>query len=313
MYLANCFYMLGTIVSQIMSMLSNPKLTITLGRRRKIKCKFHPGTASPCIPCAARGSRCLDQRDVTLVSESIIDTESVSLRERVAVLEKMVRNHAITHEPTLSHEDFDIEDDPVEADERAPFVSMLNEAEVCWKLILDYDRPLIVFKGSIEIHQVTRPVREIPSHKSPPIYKQSSSNACFKLRSVLPEYDLLISTLSQNGSWWSSFRHKVQVVCQGSYEDLSAFAARAYTSSDPAELGMLVVAYARSAGNNYHLYGLVDRLAIPDSAHSYSAEEMELLLLLAKAYSDNGQPRQSWMMYRKGLAISEVMVILSDT
>lgn len=259
-------------------------------RRRKIKCKFHPGTASPCIPCAARGSRCLDQRDATSVNESNINTESVSLRERVAVLEKMVRNHVITHEPTLNHEEFDTEDEPVEADERAPFVSMLNKA-----------------KGSMESHQITRPVQEIASRKSPPFYTQSSSDACLKLRSVLPEYDLLISTLSQNGAWWSSFRQKVQVICQGTYEDLAAFAVRAYTSSDPAKLGMLVVAYARSTGNNHHLYGLVDKLAIPDSAHSYSAEAMELLLLLAKAYSDIGQPRQSWMMYRKGLAISEVM------
>lgn len=247
------------------------------------------------------------------MNESNINTESVSLRERVAVLEKMVRNHVITHEPTLNHEEFDTEDEPVEDDERAPFVSMLNKAKVCCQVMLDYDGPLIVSKVSIESHQITRPVHEIASRKSPPFYTQSSSDACLKLRSVLPEYDLLISTLSQNGAWWSSFRQKVQVICQGTYEDLAAFAVRAYTSSDPAKLGMLVVAYARSTGNNHHLYGLVDKLAIPDSAHSYSAEAMELLLLLAKAYSDIGQPRQSWMMYRKGLAISEVMVILSDT
>ncbi|KAF5561457.1 hypothetical protein FPHYL_6191 [Fusarium phyllophilum] len=202
----------------------------------------------------------------------------------------MVRSHAITQGPALSHEEVDLEDEPIEADERAPFVSMLNKAE-----------------GSVETYQITRPVHEIPSRKTPPFYTKSSSEACLKLRSALPEYDLLISILSKNGAWWSSFRHKVEVICQGSYEDLAAFAARAYTSSDPAELGMLVVAYARSTGHNHHLYGLVDRLAIPDSAHSYSAEAMELLLLLAKAYSDIGQPRQSWMMYRKGLAISEVM------
>ncbi|KAF5566243.1 hypothetical protein FNAPI_1242 [Fusarium napiforme] len=203
----------------------------------------------------------------------------------------MVRNHAITQRTALSHEEADPEDEPVEADERAPFVSMLSKVE-----------------GSTDSSpQVTRSVQEIPSRKSPPFSAQSSSEACLKLRSVLPEYGVLISTLSMNGAWWSSFRHKVEAICQGSYEGLAAFAARTYTSSDPAELGMLVVAYARSTGHHHHLYGLVDRLAIPDSADSYSAEAMELLLLLAKAYSDIGQPRQSWMMYRKGLAISEVM------
>ncbi|KAF5552607.1 hypothetical protein FMEXI_2758 [Fusarium mexicanum] len=203
----------------------------------------------------------------------------------------MVRYHGLTHEPAVNHEGGDLEEKPAEADERAPFVSMLNKAE-----------------GSMEGHpQVTRPVHQIPSRKSPPFYTQISSDACLKLRLVLPEYDLLISTLSKNGAWWSSFRQKVQVICQGSYEDLATFAARAYMSNDPAELGMLLVAYARSTGNHHYLYGLVDKLAIPDSAHSYSTEAMELLLLLAKAYSDIGQPRQSWMMYRKGLAISEVM------
>ncbi|KAF5591066.1 hypothetical protein FPANT_5799 [Fusarium pseudoanthophilum] len=203
----------------------------------------------------------------------------------------MVRNHAITQGPALSHEEADPQDEPVEADERAPFVSMLSKAE-----------------ASTERHpQVIRSVQEISSRKSPPFSAESSSEACLKLRSALPEYDILMSTLSKNGAWWSSFRHKVEVICQGSYEDLASFAARTYTSSDPAELGMLVVAYARSTGHHQHLYGLVDRLAIPDSAHSYSAEAMELLLLLAKAYSDIGQPRQSWVMYRKGLAISEIM------
>ncbi|RBR15721.1 hypothetical protein FVER53590_13387 [Fusarium verticillioides] len=162
----------------------------------------------------------------------------------------MVRNHAITHEATISHERANTEDESVEADERAPFVSMLNKAE-----------------GSVETRQIARPVHEIPSHKSPPFYTQSSSEACSKLRSLLPEYDVLLSTLSENGAWWSSFRHKVEVICHGSYEDLAAFAARVYTSSDPAELGMLVVAYARSTGHSNHLYGLVDRLAVPDSAH----------------------------------------------
>ncbi|KAF5722693.1 hypothetical protein FMUND_2570 [Fusarium mundagurra] len=203
----------------------------------------------------------------------------------------MVRNHAITQGPALSHKEADLDDEPFEADERAPFVSMLNKAE-----------------GSVESQlQISRPINEIPSRKIPQLYTQSSVEACSELRSLLPEYDVLISTLSKNGAWWSSFRHKVEVICQGSYEDLAAFAARAYTSSDPAVLGMLVVTYARSTGHHHHLYELADRLAIPDSAHSYSAEAMELLLLLAKAYSDIGQPRQSWMMYRKGLAISEVM------
>lgn len=170
----------------------------------------------------------------------------------------------------------------------------------------------LLFKGPIDGHlQRLQPVQNRVTDKLQPLYTQSINHACSKLRSLLPEYDLLMSTLSRNGAWWSSFRHKTQAICQGPYEGLTAFAAHAYTSSNPAEVGMLVAAYARSTNQHHHLYELVESLVIPNSAHSYSAEAMELILLLAKAYSDIGQPRQSWLMYRKGLAVSEVMVISS--
>ncbi|KAF4337757.1 hypothetical protein FBEOM_8354 [Fusarium beomiforme] len=261
-------------------------------RRRKIKCKFPTGNTSSCIPCAARGSRCLDQRDVAPVNESKNNVEMTSLRERVAVLEDMVKLQSQrSQDPTLNLERLGLEDGPLEADERAPFVSMLNNSA-----------------APVEVHpQLPNSIQEIPSYSSTTFITQSSSDACLRLRSSLPPYDVLMSTLSQNGAWWSSFRHKTQAICQGSYEGLVAFAAHAYTSSSPAELGMLVAAYARSTGQHHHLYRLVESVAVPDSAQSYSAEVMELLLLLAKAYSDIGQPRQSWLMYRKGLAISEVM------
>jgi hypothetical protein len=80
-------------------------------------------------------------------------------------------------------------------------------------------------------------------------------------------------------------------------------------SSIPAEVGMLVAAYARSTGQHYHLFEFIESLSIPNSTQLYSAEALELVLLLAKAYSDIGQPRQSWLMYRKGLTIAEAMVI----
>jgi hypothetical protein len=154
-------------------------------------------------------------------------------------------------------------------------------------------------------------VQNTATYKSQPLYTQSTSHVCSKLRSTLPEFDALMSTLSRNGAWWSSFRHKAQAICQGPYEDLTTFAARAYTSSIPAEVGMLVAAYARSTDQHHHLYEFIESLSIPNSTQSYSAEALELVLLLAKAYSDIGQPRQSWLMYRKGLAIAEAMVISS--
>jgi hypothetical protein len=121
-----------------------------------------------------------------------------------------------------------------------------------------------------------------------------------------------MSTLSENGAWWSSFHQKTRAICQSSCESLAAFATHAYTSSVAAELGMLVTAYARSSNGNHHLFNLVENLIIPSSGSGLTIEGMECLLLLAKAYTDIGQPRQAWLMYRKGVAVAEMMVSLSD-
>ncbi|RFN43339.1 hypothetical protein FIE12Z_12429 [Fusarium flagelliforme] len=239
-----------------------------------------------------RGSRCLDQRDVSPVDRGPISDESASFREGAIALESMVKHHAqVSRDPALDFQALDLADEPVEADTRVPFICLLNNVV-----------------GSMEGHlQLPASVHNTATYKIQPLYTQSTSHVCSKLRSALPEYDVLMSTLSRNGAWWSSFRHKTQAICQGPYEDLTTFAARAYTSSIPAEVGMLVAAYARSTSQHHHLYEFIESLSIPSSTQSYSAEDLELLLLLAKAYSDIGQPRKSWIMYRKGLTIAEVM------
>ncbi|KAI9765752.1 MAG: hypothetical protein M1840_007186 [Geoglossum simile] len=116
-----------------------------------------------------------------------------------------------------------------------------------------------------------------------------------------------MSTLSTNGAWWNSFRHKTHAISQVPVEALVAFAARSYTSNNPAELGILVAAYARSSNQNHHLYATVDSLVISDSAYSATIEGMECLILLAKSYIDIGQPRRAWLMYRRGMAIAQLM------
>jgi hypothetical protein len=76
--------------------------------------------------------------------------------------------------------------------------------------------------------------------------EQKTKYVCETLRSAIPGYDTIMSTLSKNGAWWSSFRHKTHAISQTPVEALAAFATRSYTSSNPAELGILVAAYARS-------------------------------------------------------------------
>lgn len=119
----------------------------------------------------------------------------------------------------------------------------------------------------------------------------------------------MMSVLSQNGAWWASFRHKTSaIIYQSPIVELAEFAARTYTSSNPAELGMLVTAYARSAGDADHLYELVDTLVISEFAFLATTEGQECLVLLAKSYIDIGQPRRAWLMWRRGMDIAQLMV-----
>ena len=125
---------------------------------------------------------------------------------------------------------------------------------------------------------------------------------------MLPSYDNLVSTLTENGAWWSSFRQKTHAISQTPVEALATFAARTYTSSNPAELGILVTAYARSSGKSHRLYAIVDSLVISNVGYSATKEGMECLILLAKSYTDIGQPRRAWFMWRRGMAIAQLMV-----
>jgi hypothetical protein len=117
-----------------------------------------------------------------------------------------------------------------------------------------------------------------------------------------------MSTLSSNGAWWSSFRQKTQDVSQTPIEPLTSFAARSYTGNNPAEVAILVAVYARSSNGNHQLYALVDSLILSNPAYSATIEGLECLLLLAKTYTDIGQPRRAWFLYRRGIATAQLMV-----
>ncbi|KAH0542442.1 hypothetical protein FGG08_003197 [Glutinoglossum americanum] len=280
-------------------------------RRRKIRCNLVPGK-STCSPCSVRGSRCVDQRDENY---AIAEKERVTLRERVARLESLLGSklqvasgeryqdaRPLNLFPSTA-ETSDIGAPVSGADHRAPFVSVLGDAELLWP----------PSSGADETSEMQAPPTPIGSANPPsgisPLFQlseQKTKYVCETLRSALPVYDTIMSTLSKNGAWWSSFRYKTHAISQTPVEALAAFAARSYTSSNPAELGILVAAYARSSNQN-HLYAIVDSLVISDSAYLATTEGMECLILLAKSYTDIGQPRRAWFMYRRGMAIAQLM------
>ncbi|KFY99421.1 hypothetical protein V498_00774 [Pseudogymnoascus sp. VKM F-4517 (FW-2822)] len=183
------------------------------------------------------------------------------------------------------------------ADGHAPIVSALNNADLF---------------GSTSPNEIQRPPPSFSliqsKDRAPHLPDGKVKTVCGSLRSALPLYDTMMSVLSQNGAWWASFRHKTSaIIYQSPVVELAEFAARTYTSSSPAELGMLVTAYARSAGDADHLYELVDTLVISEFAYLATTEGLECLVLLAKSYIDIGQPRRAWLMWRRGMGVAQLM------
>ncbi|KAH8687320.1 hypothetical protein BGZ60DRAFT_5859 [Tricladium varicosporioides] len=139
------------------------------------------------------------------------------------------------------------------------------------------------------------------------VAQQRALEICKTLRSAIPNFDLMMQQLMRNGSWWSAFRYKTRDSSRIPTQALADFAKEAYISDSPAQVALLVTAYARSTPGQYHLYALVDSLIIADSAYVATTEGLECLILLAKAFTDVGQPRRAWLTYRRGVAIAQLM------
>jgi len=105
-----------------------------------MRCSFPPGEAT-CSPCSARGSRCIDQRDATYIINEEAEA-STTLREPVPRLElsQEPRLQATPRQPYQEGqplnpfhnvtEPSDIGTPASGEDRRAPFVSILDDAEV---------------------------------------------------------------------------------------------------------------------------------------------------------------------------------------
>jgi hypothetical protein len=117
---------------------------------------------------------------------------------------------------------------------------------------------------------------------------------------------------ARNGFWWHSFHQKAYAISEGPAQSLQEFAQRTYTSSHPADLGALAVAVARSSINHRHLYSLVDDVVISNSTYIATKKGIECVVLLAKSYTDDGQPKRAWLVWRKGLGAAQIMVCIGS-
>ncbi|CAI4214298.1 unnamed protein product [Parascedosporium putredinis] len=123
-----------------------------------------------------------------------------------------------------------------------------------------------------------------------------------------------MATFATRGSWWSSYQQKTRALTQAPVVNLAQFAASNYTSEDPAKVALIVVAYARCIGSKAgrRLYSLVEGLVIKEDAYLASVQGMECLVLLAKSYTDIGQPRRAWLTWRRGLCMAQFLSLSID-
>ncbi|KAJ3519489.1 hypothetical protein NM208_g14110 [Fusarium decemcellulare] len=257
------------------------------GRRRKIRCIFE-SDSSICAHCSARGSQCIDQR------EGIDNTSQVEQRKPQRPNVSSVSRQRTSFQPLQPR--FILEDDLSEDDARAP---TRDSSDI--EAPLDRPPPLV----SILDHTQDNNTKSSRSSTA----SGHRAKICETLRSALPSYDEITATLARDGAWWDSFRQKTHVMSQAEpVEPLLSFAARAYTSKSPAELAILAVAYGRSLGRSHSLFSLVDNLIISDFVLGATLDGMQCLILLAKTYTDIGQPRRAWFTWRKGLAIAQMTV-----
>ena len=131
---------------------------------------------------------------------------------------------------------------------------------------------------------------------------------CIALRSQLPSFDMVLTALEENGKWWDSFYSKIHSNAYESAEGLTEFARQVYTTNNPAELATLVTAYARSTSGNNHLYEFVEQAVLSNMKYLESIEGLNCLILLGKSYIDAGEPKRAWLLYRRGIAMAQMLV-----
>ena len=309
---------------------------VAIGRRRKIRCDYVD--ESVCVHCKLHGTSCVSQQP------SDEGNEALTLRERVARLEtqdiqeppsKRHQTQSSTEQLERAPDSADIST-PSLMDHHVPLISILdNERVSCQRrkvtdcMVRSANRreiSAVVFRPD-EVSassSSSRPVRT--ARPAPEIHDTSdqhgSQTRCFKdsrsreksslkcqtLREKLPSYDTVIKCFSENETWWAGMEYKIGSVGSAAAESLFSLAQNIYTSNSPAELGILVAAFARSAGGKEHLYSVVEDLVIEDSACLFTVEGLQCLIVLAKAYLDAGKPRRAWLLWRKGVMAAQLSV-----
>ncbi|KAK5988333.1 Transcription factor sdnS-like protein [Cladobotryum mycophilum] len=277
-------------------------------RRRKIRCTYPPGGPT-CYSCTIRAAQCIEQGWSSIErGRGDGETTTPSLP-----LPRPAQNCTAPEKEPGEHDGIADDQDIVVTsgkEDDAPLVSVLVDAEFSSSTIPMRHKPTLS-SGQPVTTEALLPntnYHHRPSHSLPSQFLSGRSlSICSTLRAALPTYDKILSALSSNGAWWSGYRKKAYAISAIPYETIEIFGQRTYTSNHPAKLGALAIAFARSSGKHTYLYSLVDQLVLSDFTYTATVEGMECLILLGKSYTDGGQPKRAWLVWRKGVAAVQLM------
>lgn len=131
---------------------------------------------------------------------------------------------------------------------------------------------------------------------------------CEALRNALPPHDELLFLLSKGGQWWDHW-HQKTFGNAIRHETLTEYAIRVYGENSPADLGMLVSAFARHTDiDPLRLMSIIDQVVIGDDQYAGTLSGLILIAFQTKNYLDAGQPRRAFLCNRRGLNLCQLMV-----
>ncbi|KAH7313617.1 hypothetical protein B0I35DRAFT_435552 [Stachybotrys elegans] len=238
-------------------------------RRRKIRCNLMSGS-SVCFNCESRGTACVSQNG---------GAAPMQIRRRHSVVESRAAEDETQSTARKSHaglQDVDVLDNST-TDRRAPFISVMERSGLSGLA----DR----------------------TNASPANHKRTSE----ALRAEMPPYDTIMQVALKRADWWVRVQRAARGTSSKAVESFPDFVQRNYTSDRPSEVAQIAIAYAFAADEDAsHLYALVSRLVISDMSYVSTVEGLDCLILLGILYADEGQPRRSWMIWRRGVVIAQL-------
>ncbi|KAF2098525.1 hypothetical protein NA57DRAFT_39008, partial [Rhizodiscina lignyota] len=310
------------------------------GRRRKIRCIYSSDNPSVCNECFARGSKCIDQEHAE--SDVVLDQRK-NLRERVAKLETLVEtllddksdrttaaealkklggsefpptprsNNESPRAPLTVPEREDLQRGAIDA----PVLSLFDNA-VLSRVESKLSTITSTSSPGISRSEETSPAEQRAwsiSHEAEPTFDEVNKLKNDRIRQIfikaLPSWDELIKICRGNDAWWEMCKHKCSGIV-GNIQSLENFATACLTEKgNPSKLGCLILCVGSCADDNGEALDraleLVDRYITSDDDYLSTLEGLECCMLQAKCYSDIGQARRSWRIFRRALNNAEMM------